>query len=114
MAHTVLITAVAERQLRRLPVRDQRILLTAIRTRLVDHPSVVSNAIKKLRPNPLAQWELRVEHWRVLYNVVGNEVVLLLIGLKSGNKLIVDGEEFHGHRNDDPEPPVGESGGNPV
>jgi len=38
----------------------------------------------------------------VLYNVAveRSEVILLLIGVKSGNQLIVEGEECHGHRSD--------------
>jgi hypothetical protein len=41
----------------------------------------------------------------VLYNVEGNEVVILIVGRKVGNKLIVEGEEFHGHQDDPVEPP---------
>jgi mRNA-degrading endonuclease RelE of RelBE toxin-antitoxin system len=71
-----------------------------------DQPMQESRAIKRLRPNPLAEFELRIGNFRVLYNVEvdRNEVVLLLVGRKVGNKLIVGGVEFHGHRDDPVEP----------
>jgi len=31
-------------------------------------------------------------------NVEGSEVVLLVVGRKVGNKLVVKGQEFHGHQ----------------
>ena len=57
-----------------------------------------------LRPNPLAAFELRAADLRVLYNVEGDQVVLLVVGRKVGNKLIVEGEEFHGHQDHSTEP----------
>ena len=57
-----------------------------------------TRAIKRLRPNPFAQFELRAGDLRVLYNVEGSEVVLLVVGRKVGNKLIVKGQEFYGHQ----------------
>jgi hypothetical protein len=40
-----------------------------------------------------------------LYNVEGEEVVLLIVGRKVGNTLIVEGEEFHGYQDHPVEPP---------
>ena len=56
-------------------------------------------------PTFLAPFELRAGDLRVLYNVEGDEVVLLIVGRKVGNKLIVEGEEFHGHQDHPVEPP---------
>ena len=53
----------------------------------------------------LAGFELRVGDLRVLYDVEGAEVVLLIIGRKVGNKLIVKGREFYGHQDYPLEPP---------
>ena len=52
-----------------------------------------------------AEFELRVRDLRVLYNVErdNSEVVLLIVGRKVGNKLIVGGKEFHGHRDNPPD-----------
>jgi mRNA interferase RelE/StbE len=103
MAFQITITADAESQMRALSAREQRLLETAIVARLQDQPATPTRAIKRLRPNPLAEYELRVGDLRVLYNVDGNEVVLLVVGRKVGNKLVVEGQEFHGHQDNPPE-----------
>src|SRR5947209_18566522 len=108
MAFRITITEVAESQMGTLPVREQRVLETAILARLPDRPT--TRAIKRLRPNPLAEFELRVGDLRVLYNVEEEEIVLLIVGRKVGNKLIVGGEEFHGHQGHPSEP----AGGGPA
>jgi hypothetical protein len=59
---------------------------------------------KRLRPNPLAEFELRVGDLRVLY-IVEEAEVALLVGRKVGNKLVVAEEEFHGHQDHSIEPP---------
>lgn len=105
MAFEITITADAESQMRALRVREQRVLEAAILTRLPDRPTTPTHAIKKWRPNPFAEYELRVGALRVLYSVEGNEVILLVVGRKVGNKLIVEGEEFHGHQDSPPESP---------
>jgi mRNA interferase RelE/StbE len=107
MPFRITITEDAESHLRALPAREQRILEAAILARLQDRPTTPTRAIKKLRPNPLAEFELRVGDLRVLYNVEGSEVILLVVGRKVGNKLIVGGEEFHGHQDHPPEPAGG-------
>jgi mRNA-degrading endonuclease RelE of RelBE toxin-antitoxin system len=110
MAFHITITEEAESQMRTLPAREQRILHAAILARLQDRPTTPTKAIKRLRPNPLAEFELRVGHLRVLYNVEESEVVLLVVGRKVGNRLIVGGEEFHGHQDNPAEP----TGGGPA
>ena len=44
------------------------------------------------------------------HNVEGDEVVILVVGKKVGNQLIVEGEEFHGHQDHPVEPPGNGSG----
>ena len=105
MPFKIAITEDADRQLRALPVREQRILEAAVLSRLQHEPTVATKAIKRLRPNPLAQFELRAGGLRALYNVEGDEVVILIVARKVGNKLIVEGEEFHGHQDHPAEPP---------
>src|SRR5438045_1055981 len=98
MPYKISITEDAERQFLALPVREQRILEAAILSRLEHQPTALSRAIKRLRPNPLAEFELRVGDLRILYNVEEDEVLLLIVGRKAGDKIIVEGEEFHGHQ----------------
>ena len=105
MAFKVTITEVADRQFLALPARKRRILEAAIVARLEQQPTTPTKAIKRLRPNPLAEFELRAGDMRVLYNVEADEVVVLIVGRKVGNKLIVEGEEFHGYQDHPVEPP---------
>jgi mRNA-degrading endonuclease RelE of RelBE toxin-antitoxin system len=105
MPFKITITEDADRQLRSLPTREQRILEAAIQARLEDRPTTPTKAIKRLRENPLAEYELRAGDLRALYNVEGEEVVLLIVGRKVGNTLIVEGEEFHGYQDHPVEPP---------
>lgn len=99
MAYRVTITEDAKRQLLVLSARERRIAEDGVAARLIHEPMVETRAVKRLRPNPLADYELRLGDLRLLYKVdeAGSEVVIGLIGRRSGNLLIVEGEEFHGH-----------------
>ena len=46
------------------------------------------------RPSELAEFELRVGNWRAFYRVRGEEVQVVLIGGKRGERLFVDGKRF--------------------
>ena len=50
---------------------------------------------KRLQPNSLAEWELRVGRFRVFYDVdpSAREVLIVAIGYKQGSKLFVRGRE---------------------
>jgi len=110
MPFKITITEDADRQFQSLSAREQRTLEAAILSRLEHQPTTPAKAIKQLRPNPLAKFELRVGNLRALYNVEGDEVIVLIVGRKVGNKLVVEGEEFHGHQDDPVQPPGNGSG----
>ena len=60
--------------------------------------------MKTLRPDPIAQHELRLfGKYRILFNVdvKAREVTIILVGEKRGNALIVQGEEFTEHHESD-------------
>lgn len=60
--------------------------------------------MKALRPNPVAQRELRLfGKYRALLNVneEAQEVTIVLVGEKRGNSLIVQEEEFTAHHESD-------------
>ena len=113
MAYRITITQEAENQLRALSARERGIIEDAVLMRLRDQPTTETHAIKRLRPNPLAEYELRVRDLRVLYNVdeASAEVILLIVGRKVGTALIVGGEVFYGHQSDFSEPASGGAGG---
>lgn len=112
MPFRISITDVAEASLRGFSARERRTLEAAVVACLSNEPTTPTNAIKRLRPNPLAEFEIRAGDLRVLYIVEGDEVILLIVGRKVGNQLVVEGEEFHGHQDDPPEPAGSGPGGN--
>src|SRR5262249_51119794 len=86
----------AERHLDGLSARNRRTVLDSIEEQLRHEPTAQTRNRKPLRENPLANWELRVEKFRVLYDVEVDEGVVLVaaIAVKDGNRFIIDGEEF--------------------
>lgn len=107
----ITITTEAESHFGSLSVCEQRLLRAAIQSRLLDQPTTPTKAVKVLRPNPFAQVELRVGSLRVLYNVEHSEVVILAVGRKVGNKLVVKAEEFDAHQEDPTKSPRSRSEG---
>ena len=83
-----------------------RAILADATARLKHNPLEASKTMKTLRSNRFAQRELRLSgKYRVLFNLVEEEslVTILLVGEKQGNRLIVQGEEFHEHESDSAE-----------
>src|SRR5262245_20831406 len=91
MEFKIVTTDEAERHLKYFSARERRIITNGIAGRLVNKPTKLSRALKKLRPNPFAEYQLSVGGFRVLYNVDVDEgvVKLLLVGKKEGNELTV-------------------------
>jgi mRNA-degrading endonuclease RelE of RelBE toxin-antitoxin system len=80
--------------------KDGRLLLRETETHLSANPLVESQNMRTLRPNPIAQRELRLfGRYRVLFNVEAEEeqVTIILVGEKRGNALFVRGREFTAH-----------------
>ncbi len=92
----VVFTAEALQDLRELRRFDQQQVVTAVETQLAHQPEVETRSCKRLRPNPFAEWELRVAQFRVFYTVdaAGPQVNVIAIVRKDGNKLFIRGEEF--------------------
>jgi hypothetical protein len=88
--------------LRSLGRKEGRAVLRAATARLSTDPLVESRNLKTLRPNPVAQRELRLFGiYRVLFNVEPAErrVVVVLAGEKRGESLIVQGKRYTAHEN---------------
>lgn len=102
MPFLVTMTEDAERHFLALPVREQRTLQEAIHVRLIHEPAKESRAIKRLRPNSIAELELRVGDLRAIYVIdeAHQEVILGVVGEKRGNQLFVEGREYHDHESD--------------
>jgi mRNA-degrading endonuclease RelE of RelBE toxin-antitoxin system len=71
---------------------------------LEQDPLAETRNMKTLRPNPVADRELRLwGKYRVLFSVHAHEkrVTIILVGEKRGNKLFVSGREFSEHHESD-------------
>jgi mRNA-degrading endonuclease RelE of RelBE toxin-antitoxin system len=74
---------------------ERNIILDAIKLQLLRQPVEETRNKKLLRANPLADWELRIQHYRVFYEVdlVQHIVRVIAIGYKEHNKLFIGDEE---------------------
>jgi mRNA-degrading endonuclease RelE of RelBE toxin-antitoxin system len=77
----------------------RRIIIDGIEIHLRYQPTVGSRKVIELRLNPVADWELRLGDYRILYDVdaVVQVVSVQAIGEKRGNRLLVQGQEFIEH-----------------
>lgn len=68
-------------------------VVAATRVHLAHEPTTETRNRKRRRPNPLAEWELRVGDLRVLYNVDESESMVHVeaVGRKAGNLLVFPG-----------------------
>ena len=75
---------------------DQTLILDTIERQLRDQPSLATRNRKRLRPNRVSEWELRIGGFRVFYDVLEDEqlVKIVAVGYKDGSRLLIHGEEF--------------------
>lgn len=73
---------------------EQRRVLDEIETQLRYEPTVETRNRKRLRPNEIAEWELRVGRFRVFYNSdqTAMTVSVEAVGFKVGNLLFIRGK----------------------
>jgi len=75
---------------------EQKYILDKIDAQLRYEPNVETRNRKQLRPNAVAEWELRLDRFRVFYDV--RETVKIVkveaIGYKRGSKLFIRGQEY--------------------
>src|SRR2546423_493014 len=85
----------ARDHLKALRKRDQKIIIEAISVQLTHQPGEPTRQRKKLEENDLAPWELRIGNWRVFYDIVPDEelVIIVAVGQKTHNILRVGDEE---------------------
>ena len=75
---------------------DARRIIAEIESQLVGEPAIPTRNRKRLRPNQLAEWELKIGDFRVFYDIVANDLVvrIVAVGNKLGNQLFVHGERY--------------------
>jgi mRNA-degrading endonuclease RelE of RelBE toxin-antitoxin system len=105
MAWTVEVKEAAVEHLRWFGKKTGRKLLQTALRFLKQDPLAETKNLKTLRPNPVAERELRLlGKYRVLFSVNDKDrlVTVILVGEKRGNRLLVLGEEFSAHHESDP------------
>jgi mRNA-degrading endonuclease RelE of RelBE toxin-antitoxin system len=103
MAWTVVLKESVIDDLRWFGRKDGRLLLAAAEERLQADPVSETKQLKVLRPNAVAQRELRLfGKYRILFNIdtKAQVVTIVLAGEKRGDALFVRGEEFRDHHED--------------
>lgn len=93
---TIDLSDEALEDLRQLRKRDSTTLLDEVEQQLTYQPNAATKNRKPLRFHSLAEWELRVNKFRVFYdiNLVDKIVLVKTVGIKVGNKLFIRGKEF--------------------
>ncbi len=96
MTPAIALSQDALRQFRRLRAKDRSRLRDAMTASLSEDDATVAtrNRFRLRRPSEFADFELRVDDLRVYYRVVGDQVLVVLIGTKCGNRLIIEGKAF--------------------
>ena len=94
--YEIIYTIEAEEDIKSFRKFEQQFLVDEIDRHLQFEPAIPTRKRKKLRPNDLAEWELRIDRFRVFYDVqeVVKIVKIVAIGQKQGNKVFVHGEEY--------------------
>lgn len=89
-------TPEAIQDLRSYAKRDRKRIMDEIDSCLKHEPSRETRNNKRLRPNRLAEWELRVDRFRVFYDINEEKAMVKVeaIGHKRGNRLYLRSEEF--------------------
>lgn len=92
----VVFSLAAVRQFKRLPAADGSLLKDVIREWLAeqDPTEETRNRFRLRRISDYADYELRVDPWRLFYRVQEETVGVELIGRKEGNVLLIAGKEF--------------------
>lgn len=85
----------AKQDLAYFQIREQRIILDAVKTFLEIDAAIPGKRRKQLRLNPLAPWELRIGNYRIFYEIRPEaRVRILAIGHKQHNELFIQGKRI--------------------
>jgi len=105
MAWIVQVKEMAVQHLRAFGKKTGRKVLEKALEHLERDPLAETKSLKTLRPNPVAQRELRLfGKYRVLFSVNEEDqtATIILVGEKVGNRLLVLGQEFSAHHESHP------------
>ena len=89
-------TLEALEDMRLLKKRERQQVIKEIEGQLKHQASLETRNRKRLRPNELAEWELRIGRFRVFYdvNTEAKRAKIEAVGYKRGSRLFIHGEEY--------------------
>ena len=95
MRYEILMSPDAIDHLREFSAREQSLILDQIETHLLYEPNVETRRRKRMRPNPLSPWGLRIGQFRIFYDIEEEmaQVYVTAIGRKKKNRLFIGGKE---------------------
>jgi mRNA-degrading endonuclease RelE of RelBE toxin-antitoxin system len=107
LPYEIVYAPIALEHLRGLDARQRALVVDTVERQLTHQPEAPARHRKRLRPNPIAPWELRIGDLRVFYDVrtvspgdsadddveAGDQVFILAVGVKRGNRLWLGSEE---------------------
>lgn len=96
MTYAVELTPEARGDVAALQKHEQKQVLDGIEEQLKHEPAVETRNRKRLRPNVVAEWELRLGRFRVFYNVHHDSLLVSIeaVGFKLGNLLFLRDERI--------------------
>ena len=94
--NTIRFSPAAVRQFKLLPTAARKLIKETIRERLSeqDPTEETRNRFRLRRISEHADYELRIDPWRVFYRVEEKTVTVERIGQKKGNVLLIGEKEF--------------------
>jgi mRNA-degrading endonuclease RelE of RelBE toxin-antitoxin system len=89
-------TSKAVEDLRWFKKSEQRLIISHLESQLIHDPVVETRNRKRLRPNRLAEWELRVGRFRIFFDMEleSHRIKIEAVGYKTGNRIMIQGEEY--------------------
>ena len=75
---------------------EQRRILAELESQLIYEPAVETRNRKRLRPNQLAEWELRLDRFRMFFDMDEENLLIQVqaVGYKRGSRLFIQGKEY--------------------
>jgi len=96
MRFDIVFTPQAVEDLRLFKKGERTRVIEAIERQLSHEPNNETRNRKRLRPNQTAEWVLRVDRFRIFYDIDGSAhlVKVEAVGHKRGSRLFIHGEEY--------------------
>ena len=97
MPFDIVFTPAAVDDLRLFTKNERTRIIEAIEQQLSHEPNSETRNRKRLRPNQMAEWVLRVDRFRVFYDIEQSTHLVKIdaVGHKRGSRLFIHGEEYH-------------------